>query len=430
MSTQQISAQAEVTREQHRSPDGKFGNQPASESELTLDDHQDQQWGETPNVKVGTRTPWGAAQHVEEVAPGVVSVSCAGHGGYKLSPERNAAVSKIFRTSSGWYEEDVEWRAAAVAHPEAFAYGGQTADEAYEDAKASLRNWYPHKFKEAFGGQVDETNSFMMRQEKERADVEAFREAHAADFVTTGGSHVSWCPDGYQTITAEQRSTETTRTFVVDRDWWGRNGTRRTDTPIVVDPDSMVDVTDIDEKFHEEVQAGRPENNLTPVASIDDLGIDTSHLTDNQADRARRELDQLYRLPGGEVGSLAQHLVNQGARGKSSHWDGEKVAYSVTLSDSYVRPVSKAAFDSLTGLTDHTTDTTRAYTENGLASANVERHQANWTLGEPAGQKALARQKASAEVLDKIRAEESARLKERQARYHALVNQRMAQHSD
>lgn len=425
-----MSAQATSAREAYRAPDGKFGNQPATEADLALDGGTDQQWGDTPDVKVGSRTPWGAAQHVEEVAPGIVQASCAGHGGYKLSPERNAAVNKLFRTSSGWYEEDLEWRAAAAAHPEAFAYGDQSAAEAYEAAKASLRDWYPHKFKEAFGEPADETNSFMMRQEKERADTEAFRAAHAADFVTTGGSRPSWCPKGYSVITAEQRSTQTERTLVVADGWWERNGTNRTDTPIVVNPGSMVDVTDMNEEFHAEVSSQSEKNGLTPVTSLDELGIDTSHLTDNQADRARRELDQLYRLPGGGVGSLAQHLVNQGARGKSSHWDGEKVAYSVTLSDSYVRPVSKAAFDSLTGLTDHTTDTTRAYTENGLASANVERHQANWTLGEPAGQKALARQKASTEVLDKIRAEESAKLKERQARYHELVNQRMAEFAD
>lgn len=430
MSTQHINTAATTAREQHRNRDGRFGVQPASESELTLDDDQGQDWGQTPDVRQGSRTPWGQAQHVEVLAPGIVSVSCAGHGGVKLSPERNREVHPAFRRSSGWYEEDCEWRAAAAAHPEAFARPDEDPDEVYEDAKKSLRNWYPDEFTEAFGETADETNSIVMRDRKERADKDAYREAHAEDFVTTGGSNPAWCPREFHVITAEQRSTGTKRSFAVAAGWWGRNGTNRTDTPIVVDPDSLVDVTDIEEQYYAEVRAGRPEDSLTPVTSIEELGIDTSGLTDAQAARAHKELDQLYRLPAGDVGSLAEHLVRQGARGKSSHWDGEKVAHSVTLDDSFVRPVSKATFDALTGLPDHTSEATRVRTEHGLATANVERHQANWTLGSPAGQKALARQEAAVAAYDKAREAESAQYKEREARYHELVNQRLAQHSD
>lgn len=430
MSTQHINTAATTAREQHRNRDGRFGVQPASEATLTLDSGPEQDWGQTPDVREGSRTPWGTAQFVEEIAPGIVSVSCAGHGGVKLSPERNREVHPAFRRSSGWYEEDCEWRAAAAAHPEAFARPDQDPDDVYEDAKESLRNWYPDEFTEAFGETADETNSIVMRDRKERADKDAYREAHAEDFVTTGGSNPAWCPRGFEVIDAEQRSTGTKRSFVVADGWWRRNGTNRTDTPIVVDPDALVDVTDIEEQYYAEVRAGRPEDSLTPVTSIEELGIDTSGLTEAQADRAHKELNKLYRLPAGDVGSLAEHLVRQGARGKSSHWDGEKVAYQVTLSDSYVRPVSKSTFDALTGLTDHTTEATRARTENGLARANVERHQANWTLGTPAGQKAVARQNASAAEVDRIREEESAMYREREARYHELVNQRLAEQSD
>lgn len=348
----------------------------------------------------------------------------------KLSPERNAEVHTVFRSSSGWYEEDCDWQAAAAAHPEAFARDGQGTDEVYEDAKASLRDWSPDKFREAFGEPADETNSTVMRDRKQREDKEAYRQAHAADFVTTGGSNPSWCPSEFHVIETEQRSTGTKRSFVVASGWWERNGTKRTDTPIVVDADSMVDVTDIEEQFHAEVKTGRPEVNLTAVTSIEELGIDTSHLTANQAERATAELNKLYRLPAGDVDTLSEHLVREGARGKSCYWDGEKVAHHVTLSGSFVRPVSKASYDALTGLTDHTTEATRARTENGLATANVERHQANWTLGEAAGQKALARQKTSEEELTKIREDESAQYKEREARYHELVSQRLAEQSD
>lgn len=54
-------------------------------------------------------TPWGDAQTADEVAPGISSVTCAGHGGYKLSPERNKMIPPSLRNASGWYEEDNEW---------------------------------------------------------------------------------------------------------------------------------------------------------------------------------------------------------------------------------------------------------------------------------------------------------------------------------
>lgn len=70
MSTQQITTQSEAAREAHRDPSGKFGTQPATESDLSLDTGQDQDWGQTPDVREGSRTPWGQAQHVQEIARG------------------------------------------------------------------------------------------------------------------------------------------------------------------------------------------------------------------------------------------------------------------------------------------------------------------------------------------------------------------------
>jgi hypothetical protein len=57
------------------------------------------------------RTPWGASQDSTEERPGIVFHSTAGHGGYHLSEQRQAAVRRTFpafKTYAGgpWYEED------------------------------------------------------------------------------------------------------------------------------------------------------------------------------------------------------------------------------------------------------------------------------------------------------------------------------------
>lgn len=54
------------------------------------------------------RTPWGKAQTVTTVAPGIVVVDTAGHGGVKLDRKRNAKIPMAARLHGGWYEEDCE----------------------------------------------------------------------------------------------------------------------------------------------------------------------------------------------------------------------------------------------------------------------------------------------------------------------------------
>lgn len=75
-------------------------------------------------------TPWGPAQHVTEIAPGIMSYSTASHGGIHLSPERVEEMPGALRdyvpfVKNGpepgkWLEEDVDWAVAAVAFPQFF----------------------------------------------------------------------------------------------------------------------------------------------------------------------------------------------------------------------------------------------------------------------------------------------------------------------
>ena len=76
-----------------------------------------------------TSSPWGPVQGSEELAPGIWSVWTASHGGIKLSPERLEAMRPALRDigekspyheRGGWFEEDAEWSAVALAFPTAF----------------------------------------------------------------------------------------------------------------------------------------------------------------------------------------------------------------------------------------------------------------------------------------------------------------------
>ena len=56
-------------------------------------------------------TPWGVADTKHEEAPGVVFYGTPSHGGYWLSPERQAQLnwSQNWLSSAEWWEEDCDW---------------------------------------------------------------------------------------------------------------------------------------------------------------------------------------------------------------------------------------------------------------------------------------------------------------------------------
>lgn len=67
-------------------------------------------------------TPWGPAQDVRMIAPGITSYSTAGHGGINISTARLAEMPEQLRSVApfagpGWYEEDCDWAIVALAFP-------------------------------------------------------------------------------------------------------------------------------------------------------------------------------------------------------------------------------------------------------------------------------------------------------------------------
>ncbi len=66
------------------------------------------------SMKVGSETPWGTAQTVDEIAKGIYGVTTASHGGIYLDADHAQRVPNDIRESSflgvsNWYEEDCDW---------------------------------------------------------------------------------------------------------------------------------------------------------------------------------------------------------------------------------------------------------------------------------------------------------------------------------
>lgn len=79
----------------------------------------------TPIQTVPRSTPWGAIQHQTTIAPGIIQVSTASHGGIWLSDDRWQALKAIFPAlqswaGENWLEEDCDWKWAALAFPDEF----------------------------------------------------------------------------------------------------------------------------------------------------------------------------------------------------------------------------------------------------------------------------------------------------------------------
>jgi hypothetical protein len=106
-------------------------------------------------------SPWGEVQGSEQIAHGIRQVFTAGHGGVVVSPTRMrqmpaplADVGRRLpgRAGYGYFEEDCDWAAVAVAFPDAYAahFAGRDIDIAAH-AVAALRDYNPDAYEAHFG---------------------------------------------------------------------------------------------------------------------------------------------------------------------------------------------------------------------------------------------------------------------------------------
>jgi hypothetical protein len=160
------------------------------------------------------RSPWGAIQTKRELAPGIWTVSTAGHGGIKLSRERNAVVPEYMRSKGGWYEEDCQWAIAAVVHPIGFTRvcptEGNPDRTEWDIANETLRHWYPVEYEQWAGVQL-------VAGESRTRDKRNFKADNESHFVVTSawGSWAPWVPKGMVGVSAIRRSDDARKEFLV-----------------------------------------------------------------------------------------------------------------------------------------------------------------------------------------------------------------------
>lgn len=104
-----------------------------------------------------TPTPWGVSQNREEIVPGIVFHSTAGHGGFEVCEKLNDTIPDYMRNENGWYEEDCEWCKIAVIFPEYFL-------KEYASALSTLRNWYPDEYQKRFGVSLRTDESHILKK--------------------------------------------------------------------------------------------------------------------------------------------------------------------------------------------------------------------------------------------------------------------------
>lgn len=122
------------------------------------------------DIPGGAHTPWGPSQGGTVYTEGVTAHSTAGHGGFKLSAERNRKVHPMLRSAGGWYEEDECWAIVAITFPHLF-----TALER-RHAERTIRDSWPDAWEAIFG-------TMLAPGESRTKDQRAFEAEHAADWI-------------------------------------------------------------------------------------------------------------------------------------------------------------------------------------------------------------------------------------------------------
>ncbi|GAA4032739.1 hypothetical protein GCM10023063_15080 [Arthrobacter methylotrophus] len=97
------------------------------------------------HISEGSLSPWGKLQGHTPIAVGIDAVWTAGHGGFKLSPERAEEIDPAWREPAGWYGQDCAWAKAFITHHQEFLPFD------VEHAHKEARKYYPKEYAEIVG---------------------------------------------------------------------------------------------------------------------------------------------------------------------------------------------------------------------------------------------------------------------------------------
>ena len=142
-----------------------------------------------PSRSVPVYTPWGPAHHRRDYAEGITFFSTSSHGGFRVSAARLTQMHAALRECTsfdlasdgvGWFEEDIDWCAVALAFPEHFPAEHLTS------AESTLKDWRPDQWERLHGAKLPEAESSTLRER-------AFYRRHRADLLVVS-AWGDWAP--------------------------------------------------------------------------------------------------------------------------------------------------------------------------------------------------------------------------------------------
>ncbi|MCQ4121360.1 DUF7007 domain-containing protein [Rhodococcus tibetensis] len=112
--------------------------------------------------RIPASSPWGSVQYGSTLADGIITVSTAGHGGVRISPQRLRQMPSALRLGRRrWFEEDCESALVAVA----FADDLELDDRRRELAAQSVADWFPTAWEAHFGRTLQPGQSYVRDKE-------------------------------------------------------------------------------------------------------------------------------------------------------------------------------------------------------------------------------------------------------------------------
>lgn len=306
--------------------------------------------GTDPDVHVGSRTPWGKADNVERVAPGIVFAGTPSHGGYKLSRERNAAIPPALRERSGWYDEDDGRAVVHMYHPDsARPREGFTRADVAAEAAVSIRDHRPAAYEKATGTTIP----FGVSSGKDKADYYADKKGQVLVY-SIGGREDPENPGFVKASTRVHGDSQSGfGTHLVPKDAYDSlersHGSARDIQPVL--PPGSRDVSP-------------PPKVSTWVKPPGVTTFTTAGQTPAAAARMAKDLGQRWRGENGEVRSLGQLVERGEITAKTSYVDNGRRSYALTAErgESHTNSyrVTKATFDAFDGPDDRS-ESLRAY---------------------------------------------------------------------
>src|SRR5699024_2791622 len=244
------------------------------------------------------RQGWGDVNSVTDVAPGIAFADCAGHGGCRLSPERNKAMPRPLRRT--WYEEDCESSIVGMYRPEAFP----NVDP--NDHYRVVRDYFPDEYEQATGEQLE----FGQSWDRDKQD---YMRQHADDWHVRFAQQMSdedgMVKVGYVKNGEERQVKMPTAQYRMLSESLPPYGRYQPHSATLSDEqiDSYPDITEV-----------KPEPEPTPRYK----GVDTSGLTPRQQARAEAELSAKMRFSdSGEVTTLAREAEAGRIEGKRAYFN-------------------------------------------------------------------------------------------------------------